>query len=122
MAILMGMNITTVVQAQQRDAHELDSIANSVFTTGSRGTRAVTAPLKMSLKSSDVLAKGSLTNREAFYIYNSTGDAGRFVIVSGDQRMPAILGYSDKGILTPAARRFEMVPAKMKTKYAIIFC
>lgn len=97
MTILMGITITTAVQAQQRDAHELDSIANSVFTTDSRGTRAVTAPLKMSLKSSDVLAKGSLTNREAFYIYNSTGDAGRFVIVSGDQRMPAILGYSDKG-------------------------
>ncbi len=73
MAILMGMNITTVVQAQQRDAHELDSIANSVFTADSKGTRAVTAPLKMSLKSSDVLAKGSLTNREAFYIYNSMG-------------------------------------------------
>ncbi len=96
MTALLWVGITTAVQAQQRDLHELDSIANSVFTTNT-GARAIGSPLKMSLKSSEVLQADSLATREAFYIYTPTNKSEeRFVIVSGDQRMPAILGYSDE--------------------------
>lgn len=96
MTTLLWVGITTAVQAQQRDLHELDSIANSVFTTNT-GARAIGSPLKMSLKSSEVLQADSLATREAFYIYTPTNKSEeKFVIVSGDQRMPAILGYSDE--------------------------
>lgn len=96
MTALLWVGITTAVQAQQRGLHELDSIANSVFTTNT-GARAIASPLKMSLKSSEVLQADSLATREAFYIYTPVNKSGeRFVIVSGDQRMPAILGYSDE--------------------------
>ena len=96
MTALLWVGITTAVQAQQRDLHELDSIANSVFTTNT-GARAIGSPLKMSLKSSEVLQADSLATREAFYIYTPTNKSEeKFVIVSGDQRMPAILGYSDE--------------------------
>lgn len=96
MTTLLWVGITTAVQAQQRGLHELDSIANSVFTTNT-GARAIGSSLKMSLKSSEVLQADSLATREAFYIYTPTNKSEeKFVIVSGDQRMPAILGYSDE--------------------------
>lgn len=96
MATLIWAGIATAVQAQQRSIEELDAIANSVFAqTG--GARAIATPLKMNLKSSEVLQTESLVGNEAFYIYTPTnGTEEKFVIVSGDQRMPAVLGYSDE--------------------------
>ena len=35
----------------------------------------------------------------AYYVYNATG--GGYVIVAGDDRAPAVLGYSDKGTFDP---------------------
>ena len=35
-------------------------------------------------------------NKTAYYVFNA-GDRGGFVIVSGDDRAPAVLGYSDNG-------------------------
>ena len=88
---------TTTVQAQQRSTHELDSIANSVFTTTS-GARSVAAPMRMAMRSSQVLKADSLTTREAFYVYTPQSGEESFVIVSGDERMPAVLGYSDESL------------------------
>ena len=36
----------------------------------------------------------------AYYVFNAENNGG-FVIVAGDDRMPDILGYSEKGILNP---------------------
>ena len=36
----------------------------------------------------------------AYYVFNAESDGG-FVIVAGDDRMPDILGYSEKGMLNP---------------------
>lgn len=89
--LLIGLS--TIVQAQQRDIHELDSIANSIFKH--TGVRALASTMKMNLKSSQILQADSLKAREAFYVYTPASGDDCFVIVSGDQRLPAVLGYSD---------------------------
>lgn len=89
------LTIAMHTQAQQRDISELDSIANSVFNQTTAGARASVTPMRMALRSSQVLKADSLTKREAFYIYTpASGSEKSFVIVSGDERMPAVLGYS----------------------------
>lgn len=99
--VLLWGGITTTVQAQQRNLYELDSIANSVFTTNA-GARAVASPLRMSVKSSEILQSESLAECEAFYIYTPADNSeSKFVIVSADQRMPAVLGYSDESNFDP---------------------
>lgn len=50
----------------------------------------------MSAKSSQVLKADSLEKREAFYVYTPASKTAGFVIVSGDERMPAVLGYSNE--------------------------
>ena len=48
------------------------------------------------------------TANKAFSIYNSKNDKG-FVIVSTDEKLPAILGYSDTGVFDP-----DNIPPAMK--------
>lgn len=82
-----------MMYAQPRSSHELDSIANSVFLTSR--TRSFVSTLKLKYTSSQVLKMAPTNYGEAFYIYTPTvEDYNNFVIVSGDKRMPAILGYS----------------------------
>lgn len=89
-------------QAQQRDISELDSIANSVFNQTTAGARASVTPMRMALRTSQVLKADSLTKREAFYIYTpASGSEKSFVIVSGDERMPAVLSYSTESAFGP---------------------
>lgn len=83
----------TLLHAQPRSMDELDSIANSVLRV--TATRSFVSPLQMSYTASQVLKKTLPLESEAFYIYTPTmGDNRNFVIVSGDRRMPAVLGYS----------------------------
>ena len=39
-------------------------------------------------------------SKNAYYVFNAENSGG-FVIVAGDDRMPDILGYSEKGTLNP---------------------
>ncbi len=50
----------------------------------------------------------AITEGNAFYVFNVENNGG-FVIVSGDDRIPCILAYSEKGILNP-----EKVPSNVK--------
>lgn len=87
---------TVSAYAQQRSMQEVDSIANSVFHTPQAGARSVTGLMQMSVKSSQVLKADSLVKREAFYVYTPASSTKGFIIVSGDERMPAVLGYSEE--------------------------
>ncbi len=83
----------TAVHAQPRSMDELDSIANSVLRLS--GARSFVAPLKMTYSASQVLKATVPLEHEAFYVYTPiVDDIRNFVIVSGDRRMPAVLGYS----------------------------
>ncbi len=77
-------------------------------------------------KENDNLGKNNLKNTSQtlplYYIFNVKGKNG-FVIVSGDQRIPAILGYSFTGEFSendqPPAYRAWMNSYKEQIKYAI---
>lgn len=80
--------------AQPRSVQELDAIANSVLKIS--GARSVN-PMMTSMPSSQVLGKEMSATGEAFYVYAPlVGNCNRFVIVSGDKRLPSVLGYSDE--------------------------
>ncbi len=92
--VLLWMFGVTWMMAQSRSMSELDAIANSVIK--SSGARA-SVPMVMKMTSSQVLDEASSVSGEAFYIYApADGECEQFVIVSGDKRMPAVLGYSEE--------------------------
>ena len=108
--------------AQQRTKQELDSIANSVFHH--KNAKAVSTPLEMTLKSSDILQDSQLVNREVFYIYSPvTGEKESFVIVSNDKRMPAVLGYSENSPFNlhdmPASMKYFLERINFEASYLI---
>ncbi len=93
--LLLQVNLT----AQERHKEELNEIAKAHFQRHSpRNT-----PSRLQLAddtdsptllggSSDFLPEAS---KESFYVYTDNGNG--FVILSSDQRMPEVLGYSDSG-------------------------
>ena len=68
---------------------EAIKVAQEFRAGDARMRKAAGAPMKLAYKAQS-------TAGTAFYIFNS-GNNGGFTIVSGDDSMPAILGYSDSG-------------------------
>jgi len=83
-------------QAQQTAASFLQTRQPGVTLK----TMAKKAPAKMS--------NGTVTSQTAYYIFNTNANKG-FVIVSGDDRTTAILGYTDSGNFDP-----NNIPANMQ--------
>jgi hypothetical protein len=86
--------------AAQRSAQEALAVARTFFAQGQVSTRTTTDDLRLVASSADLLGTTNTTTRSttagvAFYVYNY-GDAG-YVIVSGDDRMKPVLGYSFAG-------------------------
>ena len=81
--------------AQQRSVSDAYKIANGFVQDNSMRLRA--SSISMKLSSSIISAEGGLrADRESYYIFTSASDVTGFVIVSGDERMPDILAYSDE--------------------------
>lgn len=92
-SVLLWMGLSTMLYAQPRSTHELDSIANSVFLNSR--TRSFVSTLELKYTSSQVLKTTPSVHGESFYIFAPiVEEHNNYVIVSGDKRMPAILGYS----------------------------
>ena len=87
----------TVNERQARDVATRFMVAHSIQS----------ASLKTAHKA--LLRDGSATtgDKVAYYVFNSP--ASGYVIVAGDDRVPAVLGYSDKGNFDP-----EDIPAPMQ--------
>ena len=87
-----------MVWAAQRSSEDAFSIARSFFMQSSSIATRNAADVQLVAVSSDLLnstSTRSVTNGNAFYIYNNAHSA--YVIVSGDDRMKPVLGYSDNG-------------------------
>ena len=87
-----------MVWAAQRSSEDALSIARSFFMQSSSIATRNAADVQLVAVSSDLLnstSTRSVTNGNAFYIYNNAHSA--YVIVSGDDRMKPVLGYSDNG-------------------------
>ena len=80
--------------AQQRSLQNIDSIANK-YCRMHGSIRSMYSKIKSSsIVHDDYLISG----KEAFYIFTSTSlNKGSFFIVSGDEKLPSILAYSDSG-------------------------
>ena len=44
-----------------------------------------------------LMAATPVTNQAAYYVFNSASSDRGYVIIAGDDRLPAVLGYSDSG-------------------------
>lgn len=94
---LLVVCMAVTMQANPRTQLEALRLAKAHFT--SRTDATTRSELSLNLVATSVGLLGNSQTRssaeEAFYIYNNDADA--FVIVSGDDRMKPILGYSDCG-------------------------
>lgn len=92
---------TPTLQAAPRPPKDAEKIAeNFLHSRMPHAAKRSTGALHLAATAHDVLphspaAKRTVSETPAFYIYNE-GD-GAFVIVSGDDRMPDVLGYSLDG-------------------------
>lgn len=86
------------VCAQQRSGAEIEDIVLNC-----KSTLNLPQQLFLKGKSSTLLGDaGAAADNESFYVYSSdTKGKGSFVIVSGDKRMPSVLGYSDTNSFDP---------------------
>lgn len=87
-----------MVWAAQRSSEDALSIARSFFMQSNSIATRNAADVQLVAVSSDLLnstSTRSATNGNAFYIYNNAHSA--YVIVSGDDCMKPVLGYSDNG-------------------------
>ncbi|MDR0988612.1 MAG: thiol protease/hemagglutinin PrtT [Prevotellaceae bacterium] len=88
-----------IVWGAQRSAQEALTIARTFFAQSGQTTRNAGDEVQLVALSGDLLDDASTrtgqTAEAAFYVYNR-GDAA-YVIVSGDDRMRPILGYSHEG-------------------------
>lgn len=81
----------------QRSQEEALSIARTFFIQSSEAVTRNTGDIQLVAVSNDLLKSVSTRSVEgtAFYVYNHGQSA--YVIVSGDDRMKPVLGYSDRG-------------------------
>ena len=75
-------------------AHVNENQARSIATDFMRNHAMPSTSLKMAHKA-PMKAIATSNENAAYYVFNAT--SGGFVIVAGDDRAPAVLGYSDKG-------------------------
>lgn len=81
--------------AQQRSKADAAKVANEFVE--SRLSKYVDSEMKLRLSSSLISSSESLSiGKEAYYIFAPPSEGKGFVIVSGDERMPAVLAYSDE--------------------------
>ena len=87
--VICGLFSCLSLCAQQRYINEATNIVREISLDKLKD-------LSFKISSSDLSnIKGLSKEKEAYYIYTSPAEKKGFVIVSGDKRMPAILGYSD---------------------------
>ena len=82
--------------AQQRNISDATRIANHFV----QGNLINLYKSGISLKaSSSIISAGdeAKSDKDAYYVFTSTSDEAGFVIVSGDERMPDVLAYSEFG-------------------------
>lgn len=100
-ALLLFCPFTQII-ADERTPEEMLSIAESVFKTRIQKERARLGSeektprlLDVTVKSSEII-NGIDKERETFQIFTFTNGAPGYVIVSADDRLPEVIGFSDK--------------------------
>ena len=88
--MLMCLAVTVTAWAESINESQARTIASRFMATHAMPSRT----LKMAHKAPALSATAG-TDKAAYYVFNSS-ERG-YVIVAGDDRAPAVLGYSDQG-------------------------
>ena len=88
---VLALTFSQTISATVISVQKARNIASAFFAE--KGKNIVETPLT---RSNDIHSETE--DSQPYYIFNSQNDKG-FVIISGDDTFPVILGYSDKGIL-----------------------
>ncbi|MDD4821911.1 MAG: thiol protease/hemagglutinin PrtT [Bacteroidales bacterium] len=83
---------------RQRTTEEIKAIIGTQFASTNSSSKSIAsddAAFDLAATASTFGASARSVAEEAFYIYNREG--GGFIIVSGDDRITPVLGYSEKG-------------------------
>lgn len=86
---------SNIAYAQQRTASEVRAIAASQIKHIKEEANKANAKRGAKTMVNTEPELKLVNNDEAYYIFNAQDEAGGFVIVSGDERMPEVLGYSE---------------------------
>lgn len=110
-SLLLCISISTSISAQQRSASQILEIANGHFRSKSQpGTRSLSTTVTPASRLLSPATRSANTG-EPFYVVTS---AEGLVIVSGDERMKKILGYSDTRNASP-----DRLPSSMQLLFAV---
>ena len=95
LAFLMGLMVFSTVHAVPINENQAKSIA-----AGFMARRAFSGPgLELAMRAPRL--GGAPAGQAAYYVFNSSDGQQGFVIVAGDDRVPAVLGYGDHGNYNP---------------------
>lgn len=95
--LIAAMCLPIIALAQQRTESEAISIAKSFWGSPQAKLKAV-PQMKINQAKARVAAKApAIASNPCYYVVNDEAN-GRFVIVSADERLYTILGYSDNGV------------------------
>ncbi|MDE5790651.1 MAG: C10 family peptidase [Muribaculaceae bacterium] len=89
--VTLLLSVLLAANAREITPQEAESVASDFFRSKGVAYKPSLREAKMNQKRA-----GSSTATNPYYVYNA-GDKQGFVIISGDDRAPRILGYSDKG-------------------------
>ena len=103
-----GLIGTSQIHATQRKCHEADSIAMSVFKNMHRanskrhanGEKADSPVIITTASKMFPISETLHSEQEAFFVYSRSNGEEGFVIVSGDDRLPPVLAYSNDNSFT----------------------
>lgn len=94
MLMLCGL-LPCFCMAQQRSKGEAEKVACDFVSKNAKLSSK--ADFKLSLTSSLISSnEGICSDKEAYYIFSNTSNNAGFIIVSGDERMPTVLAYSEE--------------------------
>lgn len=96
--LLITVFISVIGFAQKRNESDALEIASSYFNGKHKSILGRDAIKRVYISDGTNINKSpmsGISDSPAFYVFNNSDNA--FVIVSGDERMPEILGYSDNG-------------------------
>lgn len=97
--ICVLLSVVLSGQAQKRTYDEAAKAASNFFKTTGQDTAVSSWHMKRDDGGRRVLTKqtGEMPCQAAYYLFTNA-QSGQLVVVSGDERMPLVLGYTDQAV------------------------
>ena len=93
LSLLMFMLVMTTAWAESINENQARQIAANFMASHTTQSTSV----KIAHKAPPRLGNTANTDKAAYYVFNAAQTGKGYVIIAGDDRAPAVLGYSDKG-------------------------